>query len=210
MVYRRRTKKAFSWWQSLLLLGGAIVIFFVWQSQTAPASTAIDSLVEMPTLPDQLARSDVLPTPTPNISVPERRITFVAAKMTAPITEAYRVGDSWEVRHLSGLVGHLAGTGWLDDPGGNIALAAHVEDADGNPGPFAFLSYAKVGDVIVLSEGQRVIAYHVVTIARAAPGDIQFVVQDGRRRLTLITCADWDAKTASYPKRLVVVAVPGA
>lgn len=208
MAFRRRTKTAFSWWKTLLLLGGVIAIFSIWQSLETPANIAFGLVAGTPTLPVRLTRVDVLPTLTPNANVPVRQLIIPAIQMSAPIVEAYRIGDSWEVRNLGNSVGHLVGTSWLDDPGGNIALAGHIDDADGKPGPFAVLSQAKVGDLVILREGQREIIYHVLMLAQAAPEDIQFVVQDGRRRLTLITCSDWDVKTANYLKRLVVVAVP--
>jgi LPXTG-site transpeptidase (sortase) family protein len=192
----------------LVLVGGVIIIFAIWQWLETPVNTALGLADGTPTLPTNLTRADVLPTPTLNPSVPLRQIIFPSAQMSGAIVDAYRVGDSWDVRYLGTLVGHLVGTSWLDDPGGNIALVGHVEDAEGKPGPFAYLSQAKVGDLVILQDGQRQIVYHVFTVTHAAPEDIQFVAQDGHRRLTLITCSDWDVKTASYLSRLVVVAVP--
>ncbi|MHB8749860.1 MAG: hypothetical protein ACYDBJ_11815 [Aggregatilineales bacterium] len=48
----------------------------------------------------------------------------------------------------------------------------------------------------------------MTTVVRAASDDIRYVSQDGHHRVTLITCADWDASTTRYLSRLVVVAVP--
>ena len=110
------------------------------------------------------------------------------------------------MRYLGSSVGHLAGTSWLTDAGGNIVLAGHIEDAQGEPGPFAHLSEFKIGDLIILKEDNRLTNYRVVKVAHAAPNEMQYVNQDGRRRLTLITCSDWDSRTASYLTRLVVVA----
>ena len=208
MAYRRRGRTGFSWWQLLLLLVGVIAIFSIWQRVETPGSTAFDLVAGTPTLPVRLTRADVLPTPTPDASVPLRQVIFPAAHTVSPIIEAIRAGDSWEVRYLGDSVGHLAGTSWLDDPGGNIVLAGHIEDAEGKPGPFAYLSQAKTGDLVILREGEREIVYRVVTVARAQPDEIHYVAQDGRRRLTLITCADWDYKAGTYRTREVVVAAP--
>jgi len=192
----------------LLLLGGVIAIFIIWQSLEMPGNAAFSQAAGTPTMPDRLSRADVLPTPTPNASAPLRQIIVPAAQMVATIVEAYRVGDSWEVRNLGDLVGHLAGTSWLGDAGGNIALAGHVEDAEGKPGPFAHLAEVKIGDLLILREGQRQINYRVVTVTHAAPDDIRYVSQDGHRRVTLITCSDWDFKTSAYLSRLITVAEP--
>ncbi len=208
MVYRRRSRARFTWWQTLLLLGAVVVIFSIAQGLNTPVNNvAVDLDAGTPTLPNRLTRADALPTLTPNAPVALRQVILPAAPFAATIVEAWRVGDSWEMRHLGDSVGHLAGTSWLDDSGGNIVLAGHIENAQGQPGPFAHLSEVKAGDLLVLREGQRLSNYRVVTVARAAPNDMQYVIQDGHRRLTLLTCSDWDANTASYLSRLVVVAV---
>lgn len=208
MIYRRRRRTIFPWWQTLLLIGGVVVIFAISQNVNTAINMAFGRVIGTPTLPDHLTHADVLPTLTPDVRAPLRRIIFPATGTIAPIVEAMRAGDSWEMRYLGNSVGHLAGTSWLADPGGNIALAGHIENAQGEPGPFAHLSQAKIGDVLILQEGQRLIYYRVTTVVRTASDDIQYVNQDGHHRVTLITCSDWDASTASYLSRLVVIAVP--
>jgi LPXTG-site transpeptidase (sortase) family protein len=158
--------------------------------------------------PPGLTRRDVLPTPTIDLSAPMRLITFPSASMSAPIIPAGRVQGSWETRHLGDSVGHLVGTSWLDDPGGNIVLAGHVESYTGAPGPFAYLFEAEVGDLVILREGTREEHYRVTAIEQANPYDIRYVAQDGRDRLTLITCTDWDYKQKTYLGRMVVIAEP--
>ncbi len=151
---------------------------------------------------------NVLPTPTPDNSTPPRFITFPSASMSAPVIPAGRVGGTWETRHLGNSVGHLVGTSWLDDPGGNIVLAGHVESYTGEPGPFAYLFEAQIGDVVVLTDGDREQLYHVTEIERVAPDDVSWLAQDGRPRLTLITCTDWDWELKAYHGRLIVIAEP--
>jgi LPXTG-site transpeptidase (sortase) family protein len=155
-----------------------------------------------------LTRQDVLPTPTPDTSAPVRLIAFPGASMSAPVIPAGRIQGTWETRHLGDSVGHLVGTSWLDDPGGNIVLAGHVESYTGSPGPFAHLFEAKLGDLIILREGIREEHFRVTDIERVDPNDVSWLAQDGRRRLTLITCTEWDNKSRTYQGRLVVVAEP--
>ena len=45
-------------------------------------------------------------------------------------------------------------------------------------------------------------------LPEAEPDDISYVAQDGRPRLTLITCTEWDFAIETYLGRLVVVAEP--
>ena len=87
-----------------------------------------------------------------------------------------------ETRHLQDAVGHLSGTSWLDDFGGNIVLAGHVENASGEPGPFAHLFTAHLNARVVLRDGTRGEHYRVTAIETAAPNALQYVAQDGRRR----------------------------
>jgi LPXTG-site transpeptidase (sortase) family protein len=155
-----------------------------------------------------LTRLDVLPTPTVDMTVPVRMITFPAVSMSAPVIPAGRVQGTWETRHLGDSVGHLVGTSWLDDPGGNIVLAGHVESNTGAPGPFAYLFEAKVGDLVILREGTREEHYRVTSIKRVDPYDVSYVAQDGRKRITMITCTDWDYEQQTYLGRLVVIAEP--
>jgi LPXTG-site transpeptidase (sortase) family protein len=163
---------------------------------------------EVTTSPSSLTRRDVLPTPTVDVSSPMRLITFPGASMSAPVIPAGRVQGTWETRHLGDSVGHLVGTSWFDDPGGNIVLAGHVESASGEPGPFAYLFEAKVGDLVILRDGAREEDYRVTVIKHVGPTDVSFVAQDGHPRVTLITCTDWDYEQQTYLGRLVVVAEP--
>ncbi len=206
--YGRDAQPRFAWWQFLLIILGVVLVFAAWQQLTTPMVNSPVLPGVTPTLPQHLTRADVFPTHSPAPDVPLRQIIFPGAHVVAPITLAVRSGNSWETRYLGDSVGHLEGTSWLDDPGGNIVLAGHVEDAKGQPGPFAHLFDVEYGDLIILREGQRQDAFRVASIERAAPNDMHYLVRDGRRRITLITCSDWDIQTAAYRSRFVVIAVP--
>jgi LPXTG-site transpeptidase (sortase) family protein len=150
----------------------------------------------------------VLPTPTIDpLDVP-RTISFAGARTTARIINAARTAESWETRYLGDSVGHLEGTAWFDDPGGNIVLAGHVTDYLGRTGPFAYLFEAEIGDEITLTEGDVRHAYRVTAVEHANPEDVFYVAQDGVPRLTLITCDDWDNETQTYNQRVVLIAEP--
>jgi LPXTG-site transpeptidase (sortase) family protein len=151
---------------------------------------------------------EALPTPTIDTSIPLRLITFPGASMSAPIIPAGRVEGTWETRHLGDSVGHLVGTSWFDDAGGNIVLAGHVENYAGAPGPFRHLFEAEVGDLVIISDGPREEHYRVTLIERVDPYDVTWVAQDGKQRVTMITCTDWDWDSEAYLGRLIVVAEP--
>lgn len=192
-----------------MLVAEFIVLgFALWRLGVALWPSDHSDTPEVTTVSYGLTREDVLPTPTQDTSVPPRLITFPGASMSAPVVSAGRVQGTWETRHLGDSVGHLDGTSWLDDSGGNIVLAGHVESATGAPGPFAHLFEAKVGDLVILREGLREEHFVVTSINFVQPNDVGYVVQDGHRRLTLITCTNWDQKARTYQGRLVVIAEP--
>ncbi|NLX08610.1 MAG: class F sortase [Chloroflexi bacterium] len=204
--YRRHSRPARL---TLLLLVAEIVVLVLafdrlrqsWQ----PAQGSVSATLAFA---PALSRDDILPTPTPDTSRPPRSIVFPDAGVSASIIPAGRTATSWETRHLQDAVGHLSGTSWLDDFGGNIVLAGHVENASGEPGPFAHLFTAHLNARVVLRDGTREEHYRVTAIETAAPNALQYVAQDGRRRLTLITCTDWDSEAETYLGRLIVVAEP--
>jgi len=187
-----------------------VLAFAIWRlgvSFLPASSTAQTSVPRTPALLT-LTRNDVLPTPTPDTTSPPRLVTFPAASMSAPVIPAGRIRDTWETRHLGDSVGHLVGTAWLGSPGGNIVLAGHVESFTGAPGPFAYLFDAQIGDMVILSEGLHEERYIVTQIEYVTPYDVSWLAQDGKPRVTLITCTNWDYDEKAYQGRLVVVAEP--
>lgn len=185
-----------------------VLALAVWRLSASLLPPATHSATPVTPPPFSLTRRDFLPTPTVDARVPLRLIAFPGASMSAPIIPAGRMQGTWETRHLGDSVGHLVGTSWLDEPGGNIVLAGHVESQTGAPGPFAHLFQAQLGDLVILREGEREQHYRVTAIERTGPYDVQWLAQDGDPRLTLITCTDWDNATGTYLGRLVVVARP--
>lgn len=196
----------------IIIVSIVILVFAVWQQFTSnppvkPTTVSALSVVQA-TMPARLTSRDVLPTLTPDTTAVLRQIIFPGVGTTSLIVPSIRNGDSWETRYLGDSVGLLQGTSWLNDPGGNIVLIGHVEDAEGRPGPFANLFTAKVGDVVILRNGNQSVTFKVSSVERASPDDMRYVVQNGKRRITMITCSDWEPKSRTYLARMVVVALP--
>lgn len=219
--YQRRSGMRLSWWQLLLMTILIVVSVLTWNQFGAPllnptpeptaypalaAATLMPGLT--PTVPERLTSADVLPTPTIDPDVTPRTITFPGALVTSRIINAARTYTSWETRYLGSSVGHLQGTSWIGEPGGNVVLAGHVTNELGEPGPFAYLFEAQVGDEILLGEGETVFRYRVSSIEQVEPDAVEYVLQDGIPRLTLITCDDWNFSDQAYDSRLIVIAEP--
>ena len=211
---RRRLSSGANRRSCLMLFAELVVLVFaLWRLGVTvlPSGDRSDVSTSEPlpaAAPAGLTTRDVLPTPTPDASRPARLIAFPGASVTAPIVEAGRSGGTWETRHLGDYVGHLVGTSWLNEAGGNIVLAGHVESATGTPGPFKHLFQAQLGDVVILREGETELRYTVTQIESVAPDDVEYLRQDGAPRVTLITCSDWDFERQTYDGRLIVIAEP--
>jgi len=218
--YERRRPLRMAWWQIALMALTIVLIVAGWERFGAPllarrippTPTLAQELAAgvTPTMPARLTRADVLPTPTVDPAAPRRAITFPGALVTSRIINAARTLQSWETRYLGDAVGHLQGTSWIGEPGGNIVLAGHVTNERGEPGPFAYLFEAQVGDEVILLDGDQEYPYRVTGIERVPPDAIEYVAQDGIPRLTLITCDDWDTARQEYDTRLVVIAEPAS
>lgn len=219
--YQRRSGLRLSWWQFLVMIALIVGIVFAWNRfggrllEPSPEATAapVPTVPVMapgitPTMPDRLTSADVLPTPTIDPEAIPRTITFPGALVTSRIINASRTYDSWETRYLGDSVGHLQGTSWIGEPGGNVVLAGHVTNERGEPGPFAYLFEAQIGDEVLLNDGDTIHQYRVSSIERVSPEAVEYVRQDGIPRLTLITCDDWNFNAQTYDSRLVVIAEP--
>ncbi len=114
----------------------------------------------------------------------------------------------WDVSWLGNDIGYLEGTAF-PTWSGNSSLAAHVYNADGNPGPFVNLGKLKWGDQIVVHGwGDRYI-YQVQTVNDSInPNDNSLVTRhETYPWITLITCRGYFEKSDSYLYRTVVRAM---
>lgn len=126
--------------------------------------------------------------------------------VNAPILESRLHPDGWQVDHLADQVGHLEATRWVGQ-GGNIVLAGHVENAEGEPSVFADLDQLNPNDLIVLTDQNMEYHYRVQAIREVNADDMSVVYDTSQEQLTLITCSAYSFLSATYEKRLVVVAL---
>jgi LPXTG-site transpeptidase (sortase) family protein len=124
-----------------------------------------------------------------------------------PVVGVSKKNGTWDVSWL----GRQAG--WLEESAfpswkGNSVLTSHVYGANGLPGPFVDLNKLKYGDkVIIHAYGQKYI-FEVRANEIIGPNDVSSVMKHEERSwLTLVTCKEYDEKTKTYKKRLMVRAV---
>lgn len=123
-----------------------------------------------------------------------------------PIAGVPERNGEWNVSWLGRQAGWLEGTAF-PSWNGNSVLTSHVYLPNGLPGPFVNLNTLKYGDrVIVHAFGQKY-TFEVRTNAVVEPNDTSALKHEERPWLTLVTCKDYDEKTNTYRKRVVVRAV---
>lgn len=102
--------------------------------------------------------------------------------------------------------------GWLEGSAfpswnGNSVLTGHVYLASGLPGPFVSLNNLKYGDRIIVHAYGKKYTFAVQTNAVVGANDATVMKHEEKPWLTLVTCRDYDEKTATYLNRVVVRAV---
>jgi len=126
-------------------------------------------------------------------------------RITLPIVGVPMKNKTWDVNWLLNQAGWLQGTAF---PGfsGNSVLTSHVTLSYGQPGPFANLHKLKPGDKVFLHSYGELYIFEVSSINQRYATDPAILQHEEKPWLTLVTCADYDEKTTSYLKRLVIKA----
>jgi LPXTG-site transpeptidase (sortase) family protein len=123
-----------------------------------------------------------------------------------PIVGVPKRNGTWNVSWLGEQAGWLEGSAF-PSWSGNSVLTSHVYLPNGLPGPFVNLNKLKYGDrVIVHAYGQKY-TFAVQTNTVVEPTDATVMKHEEKSWLTLVTCKDYDEKTNTYRKRVVVRAV---
>lgn len=123
-----------------------------------------------------------------------------------PIVDVPFGADGWDVSWLHNQAGYLQGSAYPTWKG-NTAIAAHVYNTDGRPGPFVNLYQLKWGDQIIIHAWGMRHVYVVREIREVAPDDLSVLAHSDQDLLTLITCKGFNESASSYELRLAVQAV---
>ena len=123
-----------------------------------------------------------------------------------PIVGVPKKDGAWDVTWLGEQAGWLEGTAF-PSWSGNSLLTGHVYLANGLPGPFVNLNSLKFGDKIIVHAYDQKYVFEVQSDQIVEPSDTSAFKHEEKSWLTLITCKEYDAKTNTYKKRVVVHAV---
>jgi LPXTG-site transpeptidase (sortase) family protein len=136
----------------------------------------------------------------------EVTIEIPSLGVNLPIVGVPLQNGTWNVSWLDQQAGWLEGSAFPSWKG-NSVLTSHVYLATGLPGPFVNVHKLKYGDkVIIHAYGQRY-TFEVRSNEIVSPSDTSAFRHEEKAWLTLVTCKEYDEKTNSYRKRVVVRAV---
>lgn len=109
----------------------------------------------------------------------------------------------WNVAWLGKQAGWLEGSAY-PTWNGNSVVTGHVYLSNGLPGPFVNLSQLKYGDTIIVHANGQKYTYEIRTNKTVSPTDTSVFKHEEKSWLTFITCKEYDEKTNTYRKRVVV------
>jgi LPXTG-site transpeptidase (sortase) family protein len=143
----------------------------------------------------------------PNLPAPSggRQLIIPSIGLNSPVTTFYLDGVSWAIDPWEHNAGHFQGTAWLNQVG-NVAIGAHSEYPNGQPGLFANLYNVGIGDEIYVRDGGIERRYVVVNILTVDYRDLSVVYPTSHNRVTLVTCdiPSYVAEQGIYYERLVI------
>lgn len=112
----------------------------------------------------------------------------------------------WDLAWLGGWIGYLEGT-TFPTYNGNCALTAHNRLYNDEPGPFSRLYDLVYNDQIYIYAWGMKYTYGVTKKEIVVPQNLSVLEPGTRDEITLISCKDYDSKSAEYLMRVVVKAV---
>ena len=133
-------------------------------------------------------------------------IEIPSLTINIPIVGVPRRNGDWNVTWLSRQAGWLEGSAF-PSWNGNSVITSHVYLSDGLPGPFVNLGKLKYGEKVVIHAYGKKYTFEVRSNEVVGPNDTSAFRHEEKPWLTLVTCREYDEKTNTYRKRVVVRAV---
>lgn len=182
----------------------------------APSPTSADSLHGQPLLPDPTGAAQPTPTHPPvGQSVPAR-LAIDAIQLDRPLVSVGLDRQNVPIvpDHDVGWYNLSAGPG----QGENIVLWGHVlrfRKSPGTPAPFEHLKDLPLGAQILLYDSQGTPYRYVVTKqVRVTPDQVEYILPQGKERLTLVSCIGdkviANSGVVEMSHRLVTIAEPAS
>ena len=133
-------------------------------------------------------------------------IEIPSLSINIPVVGVPLRNGEWNVSWLGRQAGWLEGSAFPSWKG-NSVITSHVYLSNGLPGPFVNLSRLKYGERVIIHAYGQTYTFEVRSNQIVEPNDTSAFKHEERPWLTLVTCKEYDDKTDSYRKRVVVRAV---
>lgn len=134
------------------------------------------------------------------------RIEIPSLTINIPIVGVPLRNGDWNVSWLGRQAGWLEGSAF-PSWNGNSVITSHVYLSNGMPGPFVNLGKLKYGEKVMIHAYGRKYTFEVRSNEIVDPNDTSGFRHEEKPWLTLVTCREYDEKTNTYRKRVVVRAV---
>ncbi|MCQ3938032.1 MAG: hypothetical protein DPW18_13420 [Chloroflexi bacterium] len=154
--------------------------------------------------PDRVTR---LPAQTSTYKASGLTLEIPSLSLNMPIVGVEFNGSTWDVTWLGRNAGYLAGSAYPTWKG-NTVLTGHVTDANGKPGPFAYLNEMQPGQKIHIHNNGFTYIYEVRTSGLILPSSIRTLFRHEEDSwLSLVTCENFNEETGSFANRRLIRAV---
>jgi LPXTG-site transpeptidase (sortase) family protein len=135
------------------------------------------------------------------------RIEIPALGVNTTIMGVDYKNNSWDLTWLGNNVGYLDGSAY-PTWSGNSVLTGHVVEANGAPGPFAYIKDLQIGDKVNIHFGGQVFIYEVRENQQVLPTMLSTIFKhETYNWLTLVTCEEYNNITKTYNYRRYARAV---
>jgi large repetitive protein len=133
-------------------------------------------------------------------------VEIPSLKVNIPMVGVPLRSGEWNVTWLGRQAGWLEGSAF-PSWNGNSIITSHVYLPNGLPGPFVNLSKLRYGEIVMIHAFGEKYTFEVRTNEIVQSNDTSAFKHEERPWLTLVTCREYDEKTNTYRKRVVVRAV---
>ncbi len=132
------------------------------------------------------------------------KLVIPSLSLDLPIVGVKLNENGWDVTWLNGSAGYLEGSAYPTWKG-NTVLTGHVTDANGKPGPFAYLKELAHGDKVYIYNNGFIYVYQAQQNGLLAPNNVKALFKSEEYDwLTLVTCEDYDPSARQFKYRRMV------
>jgi LPXTG-site transpeptidase (sortase) family protein len=154
--------------------------------------------------PSQITDLPIQPADKAYLPIDDLRLEIPSLGINMPIIGVKLQDNGWDVKWLENNAGYLEGSAYPTWKG-NTILTGHATDANGKPGPFAYINELKTGDTFYIHNNGLTYTYQVQESKLILPISINALLKhEDYDWVTLITCEKYDTTLGRFIYRRMV------